>query len=243
MGRRSKQVEVHCDTCGRLFKVQLYRLKRKELGIHQGLYCSIPCSLKARKGERKKSPPPRSEETRRKMSIGAIKKWNKTREVRFCPICGRFFEVISTKKQQFCSRDCAYKARTKTTSFSRSKGGKREDLGGVYFRSSYEANYARYLNYLIANGDDIEKWEYEADTFEFEKIRKGVRFYTPDFKVTFGDGHIEYHEVKGWDYPRGKTARKRMQKYYPHIKLLLVERDFFRAVRAQGFHRLIPNWE
>jgi len=99
------------------------------------------------------------------------------------------------------------------------------------------------LNYLIANENDIERWEFEADTFEFKKIRKGVRFYTPDFKVTFKDGHIEYHEVKGWDYPRGKTARKRMQKYYPHIKLLLVERDFFRAVRAKGFHRLIPNWE
>ena len=127
--------------------------------------------------------------------------------------------------------------------YSRGKGGKRKDLGDVYFRSSYEANYARYLNFLIDNGEDIAKWEYEPSTFEFKSIKRGVRFYTPDFKITFKDGRTEYHEVKGWDYPSGVTARKRMVKYYPHIKLVLVGEEFFKTIRAQGFHRLIANWE
>ena len=130
------------------------------------------------------------------------------------------------------------------STYSRGIGGMREDLG-IYVRSSYEANYARYLNYLIAHHADhpIIRWEYETDRFEFTKIKKGTRFYTPDFKVLFSDGHVEYHEVKGWDYPKGKTARKRMAKYYPEIKLVLVGSDFFKSLKASGFHKLIPNWE
>ena len=123
------------------------------------------------------------------------------------------------------------------------KSGRRADLDDKYFRSSYESNYARYLNFLIANHQDILKWEYEVDHFEFEKIKHGTRMYTPDFKVYFQDGHIEYHEVKGWDYPRGITARKRFAKYYPHLKLILIDRDFFKAFHRQGGDRLIPGWE
>lgn len=123
------------------------------------------------------------------------------------------------------------------------KGGKRPDLNGQYFRSRYEANYARYLNFLITNGEPIAKWEYEPDTFEFGKIKRGTRFYTPDFKLYFKDGHIEYHEIKGWDYPRGRTARKRFAKYYPHLTLVLIDADWFKAIKKQGVSRMIEGWE
>ncbi len=165
-----------------------------------------------------------------------------SREIRTCPICNQFFDVRKSNPKQFCSRDCAFKQPRAETTYTRGKGGKRKDLKNQYFRSRYEANYARYLNFLIKNGGDITKWEYEPDTFSFEKIKRGVRFYTPDFKVWFPQG-IEYHEVKGWDYPRGKTARKRMAKYYPNVKLVLIEQDFFQALKKQGIAGLIPNWE
>jgi len=126
---------------------------------------------------------------------------------------------------------------------NRSKGGKREDLGGIYFRSKWESNYARYLNFLIANGEPINKWEFEVETFEFKKIKRGTRFYTPDFKITFNDGQFEFHEVKGWDYPKGRTARKRFLKYYPQHKLVLIDKDFFKGIKQQGMDKLIPNWE
>ena len=32
-------------------------------------------------------------------------------------------------------------------------GGKREDLGGLYVRSAWEANYCRYLSWLIEQGE------------------------------------------------------------------------------------------
>ncbi|GAG27853.1 unnamed protein product, partial [marine sediment metagenome] len=67
--------------------------------------------------------------------------------------------------------------------------------------------------------------------------------YTPDFKVYFSDDHIEYHEVKGYDYPKGKTARKRFAKYYPHLKLILIDEEFFKALKRQGIDSLIENWE
>lgn len=161
-----------------------------------------------------------------------------------CPICGKFFYgERPSRKRTYCSRGCQVTGNThRSIGFSRCKGGRRTDLGDTYFRSSYEANYARYLNFLITNSELI-KWEYEPTTFEFTKIKRGTRHYTPDFKIYLNNGHIEYHEVKGWDYPRGVTARKRFAKYYPHLKLLVIDREFFRALHKQGITRLIPNWE
>lgn len=130
-------------------------------------------------------------------------------------------------------------------------GGKRADLGGQFFRSSWEANYARYLNWLIASfpgsaPDDwggILKWEFESEEFEFTKIKRGTRFYKPDFKVYLKGGAIEYHEVKGYQHQKGETALKRMAKYYPEVKIVLIDKDWFRAVNRQGLPAMIEHWE
>lgn len=118
------------------------------------------------------------------------------------------------------------------------KGGKRKDLG-IYVRSSWEANFARYLNWVKERGD-IKKWEYEPDTFDFP-IKRGTRFYTPDFKVWENDGSVIYYEVKGWMTQRGETALKRMAKYYPEIKLVLFDKRQYKELSK--WRRLIPNWE
>ena len=98
--------------------------------------------------------------------------------------------------------------------------------GSVYFRSKWEANYALFLDFLINNGD-IKNWEYEADVFFFEQIRLGTRSYRPDFKVFNNDGSVEYHEVKGYMDSKSKTKLKRMEKYFPEVKLILIQRDFY----------------
>jgi hypothetical protein len=125
--------------------------------------------------------------------------------------------------------------------YSRGNMGKRADLNGLYVRSSWEANYARYLNWLVIQ-EQIRKWEYEADTFVFEAIKRGTRSYLPDFKITNMDGTIEYHEVKGWMDQKSKTKLARMTKYYPGIKLILIGKDEYYAIKKsiKGF---IPNWE
>jgi len=124
--------------------------------------------------------------------------------------------------------------------YSRAKGGIRPDLG-IFVRSSWEANYARYLNWLIEVGE-IRGWEYEPETFEFEGIKRGTRTYTPDFKVTNLDGSVEYHEVKGWMDPKSKTKLKRMAKYHPGIKLVLIDKDVYYAIRREC-KNLVPDWE
>ena len=122
---------------------------------------------------------------------------------------------------------------------AKAKGGTRDDLG-FYVRSKWEANYARYLKFLQAQGE-IKSWKYEARTFEFP-VKRGTRFYTPDFEVVKPDDTVEYHEVKGYDYPEGKTARKRLATHFPEIMLVVVGEDFFKDVKRKHLDRLL-GWE
>jgi hypothetical protein len=118
--------------------------------------------------------------------------------------------------------------------------GKRADLNNQFFRSSWEANYARYLNMLI-NQNIIIKWEYEPDEFEFVKIKRGNRYYKPDFKVFYSDGSYEYHEVKGYYDKTSLTKLKRFRKYFPHLSLIMIDEQWFKA--NNNLKQIIKNWE
>ena len=122
------------------------------------------------------------------------------------------------------------------------KSGWRE-IGGInkYYRSRWEANYARYLQFLKEH-KEIKNWEHEAETFWFTNIKRGCRSYLPDFRVTLNNEEKEYHEVKGWMDDKSKTKLKRMAKYYPEIKIVLIEREWFKynTPKLKGF---IKDWE
>lgn len=124
----------------------------------------------------------------------------------------------------------------------RSSGGRRADLGGLYVRSTWEANYARFLNLLVAQRK-ILRWEYEPHTFWFESIKRGTRSYQPDFKVYLLDGTHEWHEVKGWMDPKSKTKLARMARYYPDEKVVVIAQGWFRQARRGGLAACIPGWE
>jgi hypothetical protein len=126
--------------------------------------------------------------------------------------------------------------------YTRSRGGKRADLGGIYFRSAWEANYARYLNLLIQDGQ-IKSWEYEPHTFVFEAIKRGTRAYTPDFKVIVKGGAHEWHEVKGWMDERSQTRLKRMAKYFPDEKIIIIGPDWFRKANKSALPGVVHGWE
>lgn len=112
--------------------------------------------------------------------------------------------------------------------------GKRADLGGQYFRSRWEANYARFLNWSGV------KWEYEARTFWFDGIKRGTRSYTPDFWLPEKG---VFHEVKGWMDPKSITRHKRMKKYHPGVEVVIIDGAWFKAAGRQGLPSLIPGWE
>lgn len=126
--------------------------------------------------------------------------------------------------------------------YSRCKGGYREDIPGMYFRSAWEANYARYLNKLMAM-KVVESWAYEPKTFWFDGIKRGVMSYKPDFCVVYkGDPKEVYVEIKGWQTPKDRTKWRRMAKYHPEIKLEIVGEKQYLALKRK-WANAIPNWE
>ncbi|MCZ2078936.1 MAG: DUF1064 domain-containing protein [Bryobacterales bacterium] len=219
--RRVARFEVECAGCGEKLMLTFHYFNAQE-----NHYCSQECYHKAREKEIDES----------EKYVDAT-----------CEICGKAFRAYKYDAQKgmgrFCSRDCfaKYKSANADASYSRARGGKREDLGGLYVRSGWEANWARYLNWLKEHGDVVE-WEYEPETFEFKTIKRGVRFYTPDFRVAFADGHVEYHEVKGWMDKKSQTKLKRMAKYYPDVPVVLIDRAAYLPV-ARTMKNVISNWE
>lgn len=122
-----------------------------------------------------------------------------------------------------------------TNTYSRCKRGYYEIDGNMlFFRSSWEAKYAEYL-VLLQKMKVISSWQYEYETFWFEKIKRGVRSYTPDFKLVYPDGTVEFHEVKGWMDDKSKTKIKRMAKYYPNVKLVVIDQVAFKTLKKQGW--------
>jgi hypothetical protein len=124
--------------------------------------------------------------------------------------------------------------------YSRANGGKREDLDNRYFRSTWESNYARYLRWLKEQGQ-IADWEYEPQTFVFAGVTRGVLSYTPDFKVIEKDGSYCWHEIKGWMDAKSKAKLKRMAKFYPAEKIIVIGEEEYKAITK--WRSLIQGWE
>jgi hypothetical protein len=123
--------------------------------------------------------------------------------------------------------------------YSRAKRGYIDDIPGIHFRSLWEANYARYLDWLREQGQ-IESWAYEPDTFVFHGVTRAPVTYTPDFRVTELDGSVVYHEVKGWMDGKSKSKLKRMAKFYPAVRIIVVDESGYRAIAKWA--AAIPHW-
>jgi len=117
------------------------------------------------------------------------------------------------------------------------------EVGGqkFYARSKWEANYARYLEFL-RNAGEVKSWQHEPETFWFEGVRRGTCSYLPDFKVVLKNGRVEYHEVKGWMDPRSKTKIKRMAKYHPAVILIVRDATWYRSNKSR-LAQVVKGWE
>ena len=141
------------------------------------------------------------------------------------------------------------------------KGGFRKDLG-IYVRSKMEANIARYYTYLNIN------WFYEPREYKFEKIKRGTKYYKPDFYLV---APVRlFIEVKGYLRSSDKTKLRRFKKYYPDefSRLRFIIPDKYSKSKANGkmikficddlgidfndiisykeieeYSKLIPGWE
>ena len=106
-------------------------------------------------------------------------------------------------------------------------GGKR-----YYFRSWWEVDYACYLE-ILKRYKRIKEWEYEPQTFWFENIKRGTRSYLPDFRITDQDGSQYFVEVKGYMDAKSLTKLKRMKKYHPEVRLLMVNKEQIEEIRMK----------
>lgn len=159
--------------------------------------------------------------------------WNPDIKERPCPVCKKlFYPKHGRNTQVTCSFSCFKKIFIGRRP-PHAKGGKRPNLNGQYFRSIWEANYARYLNYMGI------KWEYEPQTFFFTGVTRGTMSYLPDFYLT---NEKIYVEVKGWMRPTDRTKLKRMAKYHPEIDIVLLDKPAYLKLERQVSHK-VPDWE
>ncbi len=152
---------------------------------------------------------------------------------RECPVCHNQFRPKKGRdKQVVCSFKCFKKLFIGRRTYH-AKGGRRPNVGGQYFRSVWEANYARLLNHLgIA-------WEYEPKTFFFPGVTRGAKSYLPDFYIR---GTNEFVEIKGWMKSTDRTKMKRMAKYHPSVTILMVGKNDYLRLERQWSHK-VPGWE
>lgn len=180
----------------------------------------------------------------------------RTKEVTLtCPACSEVFKSWKSSHRVYCSTKCSGKIASVKGSMTKHKNGfyksQRQYTRGkkrwvevdgkrFFARSSWEGNYGLYLNFQKKSGL-IKDWHHEPDIFWFKGIKRGVCSYLPDFKIVNMDDSIEYHEVKGWMDNKSKTKIKRMAKYHPAIRLIIIEAKRYKEI-ARSIHGLIPGW-
>ena len=120
------------------------------------------------------------------------------------------------------------------------KGWATIDNKRYYYKSLWEYRYALYLD-LMKRHNHITDWFYEPHTFYFEGIKRGTTNYKPDFKVIFPSGNEEWIEVKGYMDAKSATKIKRMAKYFPDIKLRVVDKVWFQS-NALMLKKVLKNW-
>lgn len=154
-----------------------------------------------------------------------------------CAVCGKSYlarpRALENGLDKYCSNECRYRG-VQTGSGRSWKAGKRSDLGNIHFRSSWEANYARLLNYY-QDRFIIKSWEFEPDVLDLNGIT-----YIPDFKVINVKGEVSYHEVKGWMDSESKKKIAAMKAINP--TLLVIDTEKYNIIE-KVYSGVIPTWE
>jgi hypothetical protein len=118
-------------------------------------------------------------------------------------------------------------------------------IGGktYYFRSLWEINFARTLEFWKSQGI-LEDWWYECHTFRFPKdaYEAGPFSYLPDFKVKHPNGFIEWYEVKGYMNTMSKQKLKRLAKHFPDVKITVIDKAWFNKEGYQ-LKKIVRGWE
>lgn len=149
-----------------------------------------------------------------------------------CLICGNRFIALSSHNRRFCSNKCAvvFKISNNFNSHGYGKCKFRKDLD-KFFRSTWEANFARVLNLLKI------VWEYESKECRFNLDILGtliLDFYLPELNL--------YIEVKGQLMDDCKRKWEKFLELYPNKKVLVLDGKAYKVI-TKIFKSLIIEWE
>ena len=157
-----------------------------------------------------------------------------------CAICNCIKQININDKRKYCGRNCQYKAQSlgliKIPTNGRS--GYRIDLpDDLYFKSSLEADYARYLIYHNIS------FEYEKECFTLKDKEGNTRRYTPDFFLNDQNCFIE---------TKGKRRDRKYEKNIACVQLLqaagynikvVYMKEFYKKLKEDNEYDKIPNLE
>lgn len=233
---QKNKIKSNCKTCNKEIFIYPSRLKTQK-------FCGIQCrfeSQKIHKTERIKINCPKCNKiffkTPKKYQVYCSLQCSK-RELKTCVTCGNQFDS-SHKNAKRCSRKCQFKDQSNGTIKIKLNGitGYRTDLNpNYYFKSAFEADFARFLSYVGIS------YVYESKTFELNDA-----FYTPDFYLDQLDLYIE---LKGTN--RKKYADIMLKNLRHHemltktgVKILTVFQDQFKkTLQENDLWLIIPILE
>lgn len=199
-------------------------------------YCGQECAVSA-------------ESAAKRRHGGPTKAWARGREFaprRVCEVCAEPFyappSLVRRGGGRFCSKSCKGVAMASGAPIGGgiSIRGIRPDLPGIYFRSSWEANVARWLEWMKACGS-VKAWKYEPESFPVVIDGKRRR-YVPDFRIDWAGTLVEYLEVKGRMDARSEAKLKAMKNQHPCVRLRLLDAAGYRTM-ARETGPQFPTWE
>ncbi len=139
-------------------------------------------------------------------------------------------KISKTLTGRYRGRDNPCFGRSPSPFAGHGKCGKRKDLNNQYFRSTWEANFARILNYWKI------PWVFEPTMFDL-----GDCAYRPDFKIFDSVGEY-FVEVIGYFDGVHKKKLKLFQEKYPNEKIQIVKKETYKDLQNE-FKNKIENWE
>jgi len=157
-----------------------------------------------------------------------------------CEICEKKYSRIETYKTRFCSRDCQYEAQSKGIIKTPSAGraGYRTDLSdGNYYKSSLEADFARFCKFI-----NLE-YLYEEKTFKISDSDGKTRRYTPDFFLPDLNLYVELKGIrKDRKYEKNVTCLEHLKS--KKVPITLIEmKVFYYFLKSENLFSKIENLE
>tara|TARA_B000000557_G_C20811885_1_gene460566 strand:+ start:661 stop:1452 length:792 start_codon:yes stop_codon:yes gene_type:complete len=156
-----------------------------------------------------------------------------------CNYCKKKYVRPEGRETKYCSKTCHSNAQSsgliELPSCGR-KGYRRDLPENYFFKSSLEADYARYCDITKV------KYIYEHKTFNVI-LGKKQKSYTPDFYLPEIDLYVETKALRrDKKFNSNLTAVDFLKKEGLNIEVMYMD-QFYRKLREEGYYYLIENLE